>query len=158
MSKRTKIAGLTLSVILHLFLLLSFLPPKYPKVSPIPGESGKVLSSVEVKLIPMKEPTITSETKISDGDKVSYPTVDKTICNGKDKQYKGVGIIHDIETNVIFHAPEYYPGYIAGLRIGDYILNPDVAEINGYKDFEIMRLGTHLRFHIKTTNICFQEG
>jgi hypothetical protein len=157
MSKRTKIAGLIFTIILHSFLLFSFLPskPKYPKVDPIPNTT--IPLSVEVRLIPIIEPTSNIETKIADeGKKVSYPT-DGRICGGKDKHYKGIGVIYNPGTHIITHAPEYYPGYISGLRIGDYIVDPEVAEVDGYIRFDILRAHEQLRFHIKTDNICFQE-
>ena len=160
MSKRTKIAGLTFSIILHLFFLFLFLPLAPVNSSPDPAlnVTKKESTPIEVKLIPIVKPPIDPETKLSEkGKAVSYPVDDK-ICDGKDKTYKGVGIIYNPGTNIITHVPEYYPAYIAGLRVGDYILNPNSPVLNDYINFEILRQREHLHFRIKTDNICFQEG
>jgi len=153
MSKRTKIAGLIFTIILHLALLFSFLPsvPKYPKLEPDPDS----IMPIEVRLIPIIEPTTETETKITDkGDRISYP-IDGKICNGKDKLYKGIGVIYNPGTHIITHAPEYYPGYKAGLRVGDYIVDPEVKEIDGYINFDILRSHEQHQFHIKADTICF---
>jgi hypothetical protein len=160
MSKRTKIAGLTFSIILHLFLLFLFLPLTPVNSSPDPAlnVTKKESTPVEVKLIPMVKPPIASETKLSKkGKAISYPVDDK-ICDGKDKTYKGVGIIYNPGTNVITHAPKYYPGYIAGLREGDYILNPNSPTHDDYINFEILREREHLHFHIRMDTICFRQS
>lgn len=156
--KKSKLAGVIGTILLHLLVVFSFLynPPKYHKIEPIPNATMPL--PVEVRLIPIIEPTLEIETKIADeGKKVSYPT-DGRICNGKDRYYKGIGVIYNPGTHVITHAPEYYPGYQAGLRIGDYIVDPDVAEVDGYINFDILRAHEQLHFHIKTDNICVQEG
>lgn len=158
MSNRIKIAGFVFSVVLHLLLLFLILPPepKYPKLDPDPDSIMPM--PVEVRLIPKFDPSLTSETKIVDeGNRISYP-IDDRVCNGKDKSYKGIGIIYNPGTHIITHAPEYYPGYKAGLRVGDFIVEPEVGPVGDYITFDVLRLREQFRLHIKTDNICFQEG
>ncbi len=156
--KKSKVIGAAGTIFLHLLLVFAFLynPPKYPDIQPVP--EMKEPHRIEVRLIPIIEPTSNIETKIADeGKKVSYPTDDK-ICGGKDKFYKGIGIIYNPGTHVITHAPEYYPGYKAGLRVGDFIRDPEAKEVDGFVEFEIFRDRGSLYFRIKADNICFQEG
>jgi len=155
--KQSKVIGATGTILLHLLIVFAFLynPPKYLDIQPVP--EMKEPHRIEVKLIPIIKPTLDSIIKTKDnGKKVSYPT-DSKICNGKDKFYKGIGVIYNPGTHIITHAPEYYPGYIAGLRVGDFIVDPESQEINGYITFDIMRSREQQQFHIKTDNICFQD-
>lgn len=155
---KRKISGVIFTVALHSLLLLSFLTfgAKYPESSS--DSTAEILELIEVQLIPITEPQPEVDAKMEkEGKSAVYPT-DGRICNGKDKFYKGVGIIFNPGTNTIIHAPEYYPGYIAGLRVGDYIENTDLIEVDGYIDFDISRYSERLSFHIKADNICFQEG
>jgi hypothetical protein len=148
--------GAALSILLHLSLLIYFIDfqEKYPKVEPIPDAALPL--PVEVRLLPYSDPSI-GEIKPDEGlEKIKYPS-DGRICNGKDKFYKGIGIIYNPGSFVIIYAPEYYPAYKAGLRIGDRIVDPDIPEIDGYVDIEINRGYSIEQFHIKTDNICFNE-
>lgn len=156
--KKSKVIGAAGTIFLHLLIVFVFLynPPKFLDMQPVP--EMKEPHRIEVRLIPIIEPTLDTIIKTKEGDKkVSYPN-DGKICGGKDKFYKGIGIIYNPGTHVITHAPEYYPGYIAGLRLGDIILDPDVPESNGYINFDILRSHERLSFRIKADNICFQEG
>ena len=94
-----------------------------------------------------------------DDKETKYSKTDEIICDGKDKTYKGIGIIHSISSPyAVLHAPVYYPGYIAGIREGDLVLNPDVQTVNGYVDIEVLRSHNGpLKFHIKAETICFLE-
>jgi hypothetical protein len=124
----------------------------------------KTKSSVEVKLLPRE---ISKKTPVeSKGTDPILPPVqtDRTICTGQDKNYEGVGIIYNGDkekgTGVIMLAPEYYPGYRAGLRVGDYIVNMPLFVQDGHIKFEIMRFagdGNSYRivYNIKIERICY---
>ena len=82
---------------------------------------------------------------------------DKKICELADNTYIGVGIIFAPFNDTISYAPEQYPAYKAGIRVGDTILNPTEEMINGYIKFEIMRGIARFTFNVKAEKICYQE-
>jgi len=153
-----KLFGLIFSILLHLILLFLFLyqPEKYPPKAPPGVELPTPPKPFSVRLVP-PDTSITPDVVIQKEGKNRYPT-DEIICNGKDKRFTGIGIIYNPGSHVIIHAPPFYPGYKAGLREGDMILNVDAPVIDGYIDIEAVRAhnGT-LRFHIKADNICYNE-
>lgn len=72
------------------------------------------------------------------------------------KAYIGIGIqLNSYETVVV--APESYPAYQAGIRVGDLVLNPDVEpDFSGYETVDVQRQHRHHRVHIKTQWICLR--
>ena len=152
---KKRMVGLVCSMFLHtsLFVYLIF-PPL--QIIPSQKQEQDEPKPVSVKLIPMEKPSEDADILKGNKDALSYPT-DPEICSGLDKTYRGVGVMSTFGSNMIVYAPEFYPGYKAGLRIGDYIVN-DAREVNGYIDFEIRRGYTALFFHIKTDNICYNDG
>jgi predicted metalloprotease with PDZ domain len=136
---------------LFIFLLFPVVTPPPPPPPPPPDEP----KPVTVRLIPKEQPSKDPEILKGNKDSLSYPT-DPHICSSKDKSYRGVGIIYSYGSNMIVHAPEYYPAYKAGLRLGDFIVN-ETTEVNGYIDFDVRRGYTKLFFHIKLDNICYND-
>ena len=82
---------------------------------------------------------------------------DEVICSNKDNTYVGVGLIIQPGSDTVVSAPEQYPAYIAGMRVGDFIIDPFFVNIiNGYLDFDVRRGIEILQFHIKVENICYK--
>jgi hypothetical protein len=152
-----KTIGIIVSLMLHLFLLFILLwtPQMYEKLGNPKTES----KPVEVTLKVMEHTPARPEQSKNDlpANKPKYET-DSVICSGKDKTYVGVGLVYQPGSNLVTRAPPGLPAYDAGVRIGDFILDPDAPMINGYITFNIRRSFTFLVFHIKADNICFQEG
>ncbi len=72
------------------------------------------------------------------------------------KAYLGIGIQYDLNDLVIV-APESYPAYKAGIRLGDEVLNPDFEpDADGYEIVEFKREGKHHWRRIKTQRICLR--
>ena len=84
---------------------------------------------------------------------------DEVMCAGKDNTYVGVGIKIQPGSDTIVAAPEQYPAYRAGMRVGDFIIDPfGVDIVDGYMDFKIMRHTEVFQFHIKVENICYKKS
>lgn len=80
---------------------------------------------------------------------------DERLCAGKDNTYMGIGIKFDSYMAYVIYAPEMYPAYKAGIRVGDRILNPDVPIKDGYINFKIIRNDENMEFRIKIERICY---
>lgn len=153
MNLRT-ISALVLSVLVHL-LVLSLFFYKIGEGKKTPEKKSTLETVVKLRLIPKSESPDFHVQKGNNG-RTSYPT-DSLVCSGRDKTYVGIGIIFNIGSYTISHAPEYYPAFKAGVRVGDVIANPPLEIVDGYIDIEVIRGYTHLRFHVKADNICFND-
>jgi len=72
------------------------------------------------------------------------------------KTYVGIGLQFNLDQIVII-APESYPAYKAGIRVGDEVLNPDFEpDVDGYDIVDFTRRGKHHRLRIKTQWICLR--
>jgi membrane-associated protease RseP (regulator of RpoE activity) len=153
--RKDKILGIMGSILVHLVILISII--RAPESIPTRRLPLDEPESIQITLIPM--PSVTeSKADNSDADlAATYPT-DSSICAGQNKTYVGVGFIMSFGSDLIIHIPEFYPAYKAGMRLGDFILNPYEPIINGWIDFDVLRHTEKLHFHIKADNICFNEG
>jgi hypothetical protein len=156
-SKKVKVIGAMVTIIIHLALLISFVMPP-PKRFPPPSGRLTKYKDVEIKFIPMKEAKSSIEEKPpNDLPSIRYKT-DPIICSAKDKEYLGIGVMWRPDTGLVIHVPEDYPAYKAGIRIGDQVKDPFANDItNGYLDMDVMREYTLLHFHVKVEKICFQD-
>jgi hypothetical protein len=156
MRKRSRFAGISGTLIIHLALLLPFIiiPILHPPVSNVPKSTEKVL---EVTLLPPKE-SLAEKLPISDIPNQNISQTDPVICKNQDKNYFGVGFIYSPFTSLVTYAPEFYPAYKAGIRIGDMVLDPDTPIVNGFLDIEIIRGYQQMHFRIKAENICFKTS
>lgn len=152
---KKRMVGLVCSTIVHMSLLIYLIFPIVTPPPPPPPPAEDEPKPVSVRLIPREQPSKDTDVLKGNKDALSYPT-DPQICSAKDKMYRGVGIIHTFGSNMVVYAPEYYPAYKAGMRVGDFIVN-DTKEVDGYIDFEVRRGYTALFFHIKSDNICYNN-
>jgi len=161
------IFAIVASVTIHFFVLFysTRIPLKEPpKSNPIAETKKDTVKRMEVRLLPKEQALDTPVTMTTKEPKASpkksYPT-DSRICSGKDKNYKGIGVIYNAVTGVILFAPTYYPAYQGGLRVGDMILTPEAPYTDEYIDIQYVRQhGDDMRqsiVRIKPDNICFTE-
>jgi len=149
MVTRNDVIGVTCSILIHLVVVF----PLFNKNIPPDQKPVTYNNFRSVELIPIK---VTLEINIKDGGRVKNK-IDSKICDGKDNTYTGIGIVYRFGSNIITHAPESYPAYIAGIRVGDMVVNDGFDLIKGYADIEVKRGNELLKFHIKADRICYQE-
>lgn len=125
--------------------------------APLPPKKGTT-ETIRVELIETKQPSThpPANTTVDKHGKKVYKR-DEVICSGKDNTYIGVGIMIQPGSDTVTSAPEQYPAYIAGMRVGDFIIDPFFSNIvDGYIDFDVRRGTDILKFHIKVDNICYK--
>lgn len=159
-SRLGRITGIIGTILVHVLVIL--LVMWHPKKNPPPPPPPVIQQQITVDLIPYVKPAVpkTEETvKLPDQDlkKMIQLPSDPVICKDRDNTYIGIGIRYDVSMGVITHAPEYYPGYKAGLRVGDMILNPGEDAVNGRVKLHIVRSHLTTSYTIKTEKICFQR-
>jgi hypothetical protein len=130
------------------------------KQPPLPLGSDPAL--VEITILPLKSKLAIVANDVPEISNNEMPSpkykTDERICTNKDKNYFGVGFIWNPGTGRIIYAPEDYPAYKAGMRPGDFVMNPDADFSDGYIDLFVVReRGQQYHFHIKGDNICFQD-
>jgi len=75
-------------------------------------------------------------------------------ANGK--RYLGIGMQLDLDA-VVTKAPTSYPAYLAGIRLGDVVANPEVEpDSAGYDTVEFTRHGRLYRTRVKARWICLR--
>lgn len=152
-SKLNTIIALIGSLLIHaafLFVLFS-----NAGIKPPPKQEKKQ-DTMKVELITVA-PVVVEKNIPKPGDK-GYKR-DEIMCAGKDNTYTGVGIMIQPGSDTIIKAPEQYPAYRAGMRVGDFIIDPfGVDIVDGYMDFRIMRHTEVIQFHIKVENICYKKA
>jgi hypothetical protein len=146
---KKKNIGLICSLLLHIGILFYIVFPEVPMPPPINKSKSLMVRLIPNEKIQKNLKTLKENTK---PDFKSYPS-DITICAGEDKNYKGIGITFAVQ--IIKYAPEYYPAYKAGIRVGDQILY--LKEFDDFIDIAIARGYNRLYFHIKKDNICYND-
>jgi hypothetical protein len=142
------------SLLIHaaflLILALSWVsPPKEKKESPS--------SNVRIEIVEVKQPPPKANTTPVDKHGKKVYKRDEVICSNKDNTYVGVGLMIQPGSDTIIAAPEQYPAYLAGMRVGDFIIDPFFTQIvDGYLDFDVRRGTEIIKFHIKVENICYK--
>jgi hypothetical protein len=72
------------------------------------------------------------------------------------KSYWGIGMQFNLN-NIVINAPESYPAYHAGIRVGDVVTDRDIhPDEQGYETVEFTRRGKLHRLRIKTEWICLR--
>jgi hypothetical protein len=138
------------SVAIHLAIFSAF--------SVIPTEKqppqSKQETVVTVSLVPLEDGSGDSqEEKLHTGYSNSVNG-----CKNDDVKYLGIGVKFDWQ-QIVTHAPVYYPGYRAGIRIGDQITNDEIGLTHdGFVELDILRNGQQLKFRVKSEDICTREG
>lgn len=153
-----KITGLVLSAILHLiifaYVLLEQPAPTKPVSEindiPVPG-------IIILKIIDMTPAPISTVEVPADTSRIKYQT-DLVICSGKDKTYLGIGFVYQPGSNMVTRVPPGLPAYDAGVRVGDYVLDPDAPIVDGHITIHIRRAFEFITFRIRAANICFQDS
>jgi hypothetical protein len=151
MNKRT--LGILGTLIVHLVIPVYFLwpPTMVPPPPPVPPDKG----TIEVKLIPM---SAVEEEKKKGPEPGIDGSPDPRICAQVDSTYVGIGIIHSFSTQVVTSAPAGYPGYDAGIRVGDILITLEDDRANTkYVQVHIKRGDKQLWFRIKKDKICFNN-
>lgn len=162
---KNRIFGVLGTLIVHIFLVLFlFLHIQPNKGNPVgkPGEveKGRVLS-LKVVLLPKMTSEQEEAEKQRVGERQAELAIRERICSNKDPNYVGVGLIHGFGSDVVSEAPEFYPAYKAGVRVGDLILNPEFnskATKEGWVEVRVERQGKFLIFKIKQEKICFESN
>jgi C-terminal processing protease CtpA/Prc len=72
------------------------------------------------------------------------------------KSYWGIGMQFDLE-NIVINAPETYPAYHAGIRVGDVVTDRDIQpDEQGFETVDFTRRGKSHRLRIRTEWICLR--
>lgn len=90
---------------------------------------------------------------------------DVSISEAKKKEdckswYGGIGITQDYITGQITEAPEYYPAYKTGLRVGDVIISNSIeirGEVGTQVKIIVSRNGNLLDFDVIRDKICYKS-
>lgn len=153
--------GFGYSLLIHSLLILSFFIQFKKEVTGAaspggsPEESGKSLIPKDASDNGPKEDNTVSITII----KAPKKTVKEESPCEDDMSFGGIGIQHDIRTMEIIDVPSGYPAALAGIRVGDILLNPqDIrGEIGTPVTVYIGRGGELLTFQLIRDKICFKR-
>lgn len=151
MNRKLKVFGIVCTLVIHLavlfFAIFSFEEEKKERPKEPPKET-----SLSVRLLKpeqkQKEPPKKSEGFVPD----------KTVCESKHPSYEGIGIVHQLGTSMIIMAPEQYPAYQAGIRVGDMIVEMYKIPNSNLMFVEVNRHGVNLSFKVKRQKICYDPG
>lgn len=155
MSKAKVSAGIA-TVLLHLLIATLLFWHSTPEKQPTPLLETPQNERVASGLLPRS---------LQDSDVITRQFEDaaairRTMCGGKDPSYRGIGVMVNYGSQAITSAPDFYPGYRAGLRVGDVILNPyfnEQPDSQGWVVVRIERYDQRLEFRIKQEQICYKQ-
>jgi hypothetical protein len=155
-SRLTTVLAIIGSLLIHaafLFVLVSAAGLKPPP--PPPPKNDIRIELVETKPAIPPPP---DKTRLDKHGKKVYER-DEVICSNKDNTYVGVGLMIQPGSDTVVSAPKQYPAYLAGIRVGDFIIDPFFTNIvDGYLDFRVIRGYDVIQFHIRVENICYKTA
>ncbi len=148
--------SIAISLFLHMCFVLSTITVKEPIKTPTPATEKQVA----VKLLAPEAPPRTRPASLKSDEYYkpsSRPYDDEKICEGKDKNYVGIGMMIQPGTRRVINVPVMYPAYRAGIRPNDVIVDPygPVIKDDGYIEFEVERDKVISRMRIKAEKICY---
>lgn len=94
------------------------------------------------------------------GPKKKKPKLSKRYLEKcKDSWYGGIGIKRIEATGEVTEAPEYYPAYIAGIRVGDMLLSEKeiLGEPGTEVDVRVERDSDKYTFTVMRDRICYDK-
>lgn len=150
---RTAIA---VSIMLHLLVFFSIFhahaTPREPTTYQHTGEDGIAIQLITKQDVPDESTTTTNGVG-------TLTTEEKVFCSDKDKRYKGIGITYYVKQRVVLSAPQSYPAYKAGVRVGDGVIDPGyVPNKDGTVDVIVTRDEKELHFVIMPGEICYKDS
>lgn len=144
---------LAASVLLHFGVLVLLTHSGQLKQHEKPKSLG---SNVHIELLLKREDAQSSAGSDGTGLRVNNQGITKP-CKGN-REYLGIGITFMPGTHVVVTAPPGYPAYEAGIRIGDYLMDPWTRENeHGVVTMIAIRGYEKHVFHIKMDRICYSE-
>ncbi len=154
-SGRIFTVAMVASILLHMVIILPIsIKSAETKITKAEAQPSVKLLPIE-KLEPMRPAALKSDQYYKSQRHVD-PYSNEAICEGKDKNYVGIGMIAQPGSNRVIVVPEQYPAYKAGIRRGDVILDLYGPEIvNGYLTFTVNRGNDITRIKIHVEKICY---
>lgn len=154
-----RVAAFALSALVHLLALyiMFWRPPQLPAE---PGDAPPG-TPINVELLPkMANEELKKFPQLEEGTPLENPITEKKLCSDNEDSYIGIGIVYSIYSMVILDAPTHYPGYRAGLRVNDTLLDGPQSHKNAvvgeFVTYRVLRGTNELTFRIKTEQICFR--
>lgn len=151
-----RIIGLLGTLMIHLAVAASFVSCPAPSKPRPQGEDGdkRNITFLELKKEVPREPHQSlPETAAPTLLPIEPPAV--MYCEQGAESYEGVGIRYWSRNGVVLEAPPSYPGYQAGIRVGDIILTPNPPNVDGYMTFSVQQDRSVISLKIKVTTVCF---
>jgi hypothetical protein len=132
-----RVTGLAASVLLHAVLAAPLM------VLPV---------QAELDSHPLPAPVL-ELLDLDSGDTLAESPDRATDC-AQGRLFLGIGIQFK-KDRVILAAPESYPAFQSGLRVGDRVVDPNIEpDDGGYMTVEFERQGKRHRLHIRSRWIC----
>lgn len=158
-----RLTAWVLSILLHAILIfvILYVPASIqPSVQDTASAAGQPAPTVNQPFFVdiLTAPHATDNTGNKQADIVVDQTrlPDSRVCKDKSSTYMGVGLLYSETTLEVTHAPEYYPAYKSGIRVGDKLLNPHAdIDSQGFITLYVLRFGKQITFRSKAEKICF---
>ena len=151
--KRPVCFGIALAA--HILLLTFIVRAELIKLQPQRGNSGPGQEMVARLVSVASEAPITPIVQIVKQGR--SPTM---VCPKGTLSYNGIGVIYSYFEWVVMEAPRQFPAYLAGIRVGDQLLNvtPETKMTIG-KPMEIRtrRNGVEIDYTITPLKICYRD-